>query len=287
MHCHGVSEPRRPDPVVSWQGKLRSRFELARERVRHRSVGTSITTPVAVAAGPSMVVTLLLAVGSAALALAGLWAWQTWSQRSSEPIDDLLPMLVSSTAEAPERSGETSVAVTDAVTPVPAAALEPVITRVPEIADEPAEIIVHVSGAVADPGVVTLLTGARVFEAVSDAGGATDDADLERVNLAALVADGEHVHVPAFGEEVPPELVATQVPSFGANGTPTPEPVVDINTATATDLESLPGVGPAIAEAIVQTRFDRGPFLAVEELLDVPGIGDAKLALLAPHVVVG
>ena len=118
------------------------------------------------------------------------------------------------------------------------------------------------------------------------AGGATAEADLARVNLAAVVADGEHVHVPIVDQEIPVEALPSSAGSAD-EGDEVAAARLDINQATADELESLPGVGPAIAAAIVQTRIDRGPFLSIEELLDVPGIGETKLAVLIPHVFVG
>ena len=125
-------------------------------------------------------------------------------------------------------------------------------------------ITVHVSGAVVQPGVVAVADDSRVADVVIAAGGATADADLSRVNLAAQVRDGEHVVIPS--------LSATQ-----AGGTP-PVDRFDLNTADALGFESLQGVGPVLAARIVAYREDHGPFESVEDLLDVPGIGESKLA---------
>jgi competence protein ComEA len=124
-------------------------------------------------------------------------------------------------------------------------------------------ISIHVSGAVIAPGVVDLPTGSRAAAAIAAAGGATPDADLGRMNLAAPLRDGEHIIVPSIADiGDAPENV-----EFG----------VDVNQATASELESLPGVGPVLAARIVSFRADNGPFRAVEDLLDVAGIGEAKL----------
>ncbi len=124
---------------------------------------------------------------------------------------------------------------------------------------------VHVSGAVSAPGVVELPTDAIVADAVQAAGGATPTADLTAINLAAGVRAGERIVVP-------------EVQLLGAPlGTPA-DSGIDLNSASASDLESLPGVGPVLAERIVAFRTERGPFLTVEDLLDVPGIGESKLA---------
>jgi competence protein ComEA len=113
---------------------------------------------------------------------------------------------------------------------------------------------------------------ARVRDAVVAAGGPTDVADWNALNLAAALADGVKVYVPSVGEEVPPSLTAPPAP-----GTDQPAAPIDVNVATAGELESLPGVGPATATAIVTERERNGPFLDVDDLDRVPGIGPAKL----------
>ena len=158
------------------------------------------------------------------------------------------------------------------------------------------EVVVQASGAVARPGVYRLAPGARVDDVVRQAGGLTSDADADRVNLAAPVADGERVWVPRKGETEPPEVVAGTGGGGGsgagggtiAGGKPGAGPgtvaVVDLNAATAEQLDTLPGVGPATATAILAYREEQGPFSSVDELLEVRGIGDAKLEQLRPLV---
>ncbi len=148
----------------------------------------------------------------------------------------------------------------------------------------PTAVVVHVVGAVNTPGVVTLASGARVLDAVRAAGNATGDADLERLNLAARVVDGQRIAVPRVGEPVPaavPDGAGTAVPSEpGAASSSAPAAPVNINTATAAELEALPGIGPSTAAAIVRDREQRGSFNRVEDLARVRGIGPAKLAAL-------
>jgi competence protein ComEA len=131
-------------------------------------------------------------------------------------------------------------------------------------------VTVHVSGAVARPGLVTLPSDARVADAIVAAGGATDDAELGTLNLAATVGDG----------------TLLVVPSLEIGGPVAGDGLIRINVASATDLEDLPGVGPVLAERIVAHRDSVGSFGTVEDLLDVPGIGEAKLAALRDLVLV-
>jgi len=148
----------------------------------------------------------------------------------------------------------------------------------------PTTLLVHVAGAVSVPGVHPLPAGARVTDAIDAAGGLTPDADGSRINLAAPVADGERVYVPAVGEQPPPVAVGG-VPS-GAVGAGLAAGPVDLNTADEAALDSLPGVGPATAAAIIEHRDRIGGFTSVEQLLDVRGIGEAKLDALRDLVTV-
>jgi competence protein ComEA len=135
--------------------------------------------------------------------------------------------------------------------------------------------VVYVAGAVARPGVYTLGAAARVTDAVAAAGGAGADADLGVINLAAVVTDGERIYVPKVGETVP-----VVVGDARAVGDTTPAGPVNVNTATADQLDVLPGVGPTTAAAIVAHREQHGPFQTVEQLGEVRGIGPVKLDAL-------
>jgi competence protein ComEA len=145
--------------------------------------------------------------------------------------------------------------------------------------DAPATVLVHVAGAVNQPGVYELATGARVADAVAAAGGATAEADPNALNLAAPVIDGDRVEVPIVGSAPPPGQSGTGHSHATADGSAAGAPPgpVDLNEATAGELEALPGIGPATAAAIVEYRTHSGPFGGVDDLLDVPGIGPAKL----------
>lgn len=176
---------------------------------------------------------LLLAVGA-------------WWAASAEPA---LPAHVQASA-APTAS------------PRATAALSGVATQAPV----EAEVVVHVSGAVGEPGLVTLGADGRVADAIELAGGAQPTADLAAVNLARQPHDGEHVHVPVVGE----------VPVEGAEAGP-----VDLNSASAEELDELPGIGPVIAERIVADREANGPFASLEDLARVSGVGDSIVTGLA------
>ncbi len=144
-----------------------------------------------------------------------------------------------------------------------------------------ADVIVHVAGAVLVPGVYQLGAGSRVDDAVRSAGGATTDAQLGRINLAAPLADGDQIYVPAEGEDVPVVAPGSELSDPDA----APSGPIDVNRASAGELETLPGVGPATAAAIVAERERNGPFASFDDLERVPGIGPAKLAGLVGLVI--
>jgi competence protein ComEA len=140
----------------------------------------------------------------------------------------------------------------------------------------PTEVMVHVAGAVVEPGVYALGADARVRDAIVAAGGPTESADWNALNLAASIADGAKVYVPTVGEVVPPSLTTPLVsPVDSVVAGP-----VDVNVAGADELDALPGVGPATAAAIVTERERNGPFVDVDDLDRVPGIGPSKLEAL-------
>lgn len=161
----------------------------------------------------------------------------------------------------------------------------PEATQAPTGGDgELPDVLVHVVGAVERPGVVRLAPGGRVLDAVEQAGGATADADLARLNLARVVADGEQVVVLREGEEAP-ETASDQ--GGGEPAGEVPEPgggPVDLNLATAAELEALPGIGPVLSQRIVEHRDAYGPFTSVDALLEVSGVGPAVLERLRPEV---
>jgi competence protein ComEA len=137
----------------------------------------------------------------------------------------------------------------------------------PAASRSPVALQVYVTGAVKDPGVYTLEDGDRLGQVVEAAGGATDDADLEAINLAALLRDEDHWHIPRIGE-IPKATTARAANPLGK---------IDVNSATSVQLEELPGIGEVKARSIIQYRETNGPFASVDGLLAVGGIGPATL----------
>lgn len=150
-----------------------------------------------------------------------------------------------------------------------------------------ASIFVHIDGAVVAPGVYELTgsTGTlpRVNDAVMAAGGLAGDADTSALNLAAVLSDGEKIHVPRQGEAVTTEQTSSGAASRPDAG-PSSSGVININTATAEELDSLPGVGPSTAAAIVEDRERNGPFASPEDLMRVSGIGEGKFSKLKDQI---
>lgn len=158
-------------------------------------------------------------------------------------------------------------------------------TRDPDAEDEaavPVQVVtstlglytVYVTGEVYYPQtMITLPNGSRVQDAIEAAGGATGNADLSRVNLSQILNDGDQVHIPSrTGDDI-------------QTATPNHLPLVHINSATVEELDTLPGVGPSLAQAIIDYRDEHGPFASLEDLDDVPGIGPAKLEEIRAQVV--
>lgn len=169
----------------------------------------------------------------------------------------------------------------------------------------PAQIVVYVSGAVNNPGVVRIASDSRVDDALKAAGGPRGDADLVQINLAQRVEDGVQVHVPKVGENAAgasasPAPVSPQSTAPSTAPPPSPPSVtapsgdsatealsiekISINSASQAELESIPGVGPVMAQRIIDWRTQNGAFRSVEELANVSGIGEKTLARLAAYV---
>jgi competence protein ComEA len=140
----------------------------------------------------------------------------------------------------------------------------------------PAPRPIYVAGHVAHPGLIELTGGAAAAEALSQAGGPADDANLDEINLAARLSDRQGLYVPGIGETLHAGiLVSDEEPQLP-----------DINSATAAELERLPGIGPSLAKKIEAYRQAQGPFSRIDDLLNVSGIGPAKLSQISDLIVV-
>jgi len=160
----------------------------------------------------------------------------------------------------------------------PTMVVEEAPTFVPLPTPTPRPLLVYISGAVANPDVYTLPPGAIVKDAIQAAGGPAKEADLNGINLARRVHDQEHIYVPKVGEERPP--VGQTAPSGQAVGK------ININTATAEELETLPGIGPTYAQRIIEYRQEKGPFTSIEEIKKVRGIGEATFEKIKDLITV-
>lgn len=224
-----------------------------------------------------------LLAGVAALLVLGVVGWRLLSPGPPPP-EMTLPMVQSTEPEADAGESASPVAETSR-TSGDSVGRRPGVHETGAAA-EGDRLVVHVAGAVRAPGVQRVQPGSRVVEAVDAAGGALDDADLARVNLAAHIEDGQQIYIPRVGEEPPVPAGASGGLVEGGGPEPGSGRAVNVNTASAQELEALHGVGPATAEAIVAYREAHGPFRSVEQLTEVRGIGKAKLETLRDDVTI-
>jgi len=221
--------------------------------------------------GPWRLATTALAVAVIAVA-----AW--WLVRApAPPAETTIPY-------AGGGSGRAS-GTTDAVVAADAAAAVSTVAA----SSVPTMVTIHVAGSVERPGVYSLPGGSRIQAAVAAAGGPTRRADLDAINMAAPAVDGAQIYVPARGEAVPPvadTASSGDAPVVGSPSVPDASAPVDVNMAGLDELDTLPGVGPATATAIIQYRDENGPFASVDDLESVPGIGPVTLEAIRELVTV-
>ena len=142
-------------------------------------------------------------------------------------------------------------------------------------------VIVYVTGAVPRPGVYALPKNARVQDAISAAGGFLAEAEKSQINLAALLEDGQKLEIPYIEGASP--VIATPIPDVVTSTTE----LIDINIASAEELESLPGIGPTTAQKIIEYREQNGPFLNIEDIINVSGIGPGTYERIKDLITVG
>ena len=273
-----ASLPERPDQGETPEARTRPGRHARRPATGQRTAAAwledrlppTLQGRVRIGAGHLATVAVLVAAAMALLA---------WSAvRAADP-GDLVP--ARSAVAGADPAGPPA-EVSAAVSPGLPAQLPPGAQGVasPSAVGAAAEVVVDVAGKVRRPGIVRLPAGSRVVDAVEAAGGPRRGVRLTALNLARVLVDGEQVVV---GMPVAPGIAASAAAAPGGTG---PAALVNLNTADQTLLESLPGIGPVTARSILEWRAEHGAFSAVDELMEVSGIGEATLADLAPFVTV-
>ncbi len=264
-----------PDPLTA----LRSSDRRPRSVVWREQMTSVSLSGVGSLAGRVGVVGLCLAL------VFGI-GWRLFIE-SQPPVEESIPF-ATGIADEPALVVGDELSELDVSTPevnsagTPIAPAEPTSTD-GDVAVGGVEVVVHVAGAVHEPGVVRGFSTWRVNEAVTAAGGPTATADLDRINLAALIADGQRIYVPHVDVDIP-QLVEPDTATL-PGGDEVGE-LINLNTAESSRLEELPGVGPATAAAIISHREEHGAFGSVEALVAVSGIGPATLDSLRDHVTI-
>ncbi|MEV8150303.1 helix-hairpin-helix domain-containing protein [Arthrobacter sp. NPDC080073] len=264
-----LSHDSKADPLLPLQTLMASGSGMADAGVQ------SGTEDVSEAAGPPSRlrwrtpwrVAVLLALPC--LVLVVWFFWQSWSGQPT-----IEPLVRSSHAGATPEAGTGS---------------KGRVNEAPEPENGARLLTVHVAGAVKSPGIVRVPAGARVFDAIAAAGGADPAAELNSLNLAAVVQDAAKIHVPRTGEAAPsqPAVSTGGAPTAGGTGAGTSASgKVNLNTATAEELDTLPKVGPILAKRIIEWRQQHGPFASVEDLDAVDGVGPKLMESLLPLVTV-
>lgn len=148
------------------------------------------------------------------------------------------------------------------------------------------EIIIHVTGAVKNQGIIKTNKGARIADIIEAAGGITNEADLSKINLAYEVEDGQKIYVPNINDEINVETVSQEAGGNIVEDDSTKTSKVNINTASQTELETLSGVGPSTALKIINYREENGEFNKIEDIKNVPGVGETKFENLKESICV-
>lgn len=195
------------------------------------------------------------------LFIVGTWILFRWLSAPTNHNDFTVP-LDQVSAESITADGEPTQASTSAAT---------------EPDTETETLILHVAGEIKNPGIVEVPNSSRIVDAINASGGATSAADLNSLNLASHVEDGQYIYVPAQGEDpgIAPQPAAATDPGTGTTGA---SDIINVNTATAEQLQELNGIGPAMSQRIIEFRETHGPFESANDLLGVSGIGPATLA---------
>ena len=147
-------------------------------------------------------------------------------------------------------------------------------------------IIIHVAGAVKNQGIVQVERGTRISDVINAAGGTTNEADLTKINLAYEVEDGQKIYVPSINDEINVESITQEAGEYVLENSNSKSSKVNINTASQTELETLSGVGPSTALKIINYREENGDFEKIEDIKNVPGIGEAKFESLKENICV-
>ena len=151
--------------------------------------------------------------------------------------------------------------------------------------DSESKIVIHIIGEINNPGIVYLKENARIIDAINAAGGITEKGDLNQVNLAYILSDGQKVYIPKLGDE-DIKIVSEEAGKNVINNENDKNVKININIATIEQIQNLPGIGKAMAERIINYRNEHGKFIKIEDLKNVSGIGDAKLKNIEKYICI-
>ena len=153
--------------------------------------------------------------------------------------------------------------------------------------EEKEYIVLHITGEVLNPGIIKIEEGARVWDAIDKAGGITEKANLDKINLAYVLSDGQKLYIPSVYDEEEKEIITEDIgQNIIEDFTVKTNNKININTATQTELEALSGIGPSTALKIINYRKENGKFKNIEEIKNVPGIGESKFKQIENQICV-